>query len=447
MSSILTNNSAMVALQTLKSVNQNLSMTQSEISTGKSVASAKDNAAVWAISKQMDSDVKGFKAISESLNLGQATVATARQAAETVTDLLTEMKGRIVAAQEENVDRGSIQTDIVALRDQIEDVVNAAQFNGLNLIDGSSTDDMEVLASLNRDSNGIVSSEKIGVTRQNLSVSGTVSTQTMGVVAAADADLVMQDAAGAVGTEDALANNAEFDPTSPGSTLADNASFEFDIKQTSEGASYRVILDDLNVNVSGGGQTLGQRTFEYVASATDGTADVARELTAQMNAFFDAATASGEGYSASFAVDGTTGNARVTIDNALGGSTAAIGIGLAVGTGGTPGTTSAATGLAALSSIDVTSDAEGALTAIDGLIDTAISAAASFGSDQGRIETQTEFVSKLTDSFKSGIGALVDADMEEASAKLQALQVQQQLAVQALSIANQAPQQILSLFR
>ena len=80
MSSILTNNSAMVALQTMKKINSNMAMTQSEISTGKSVASAKDNAAVWAISKVMESDVKGFKGISDSLNLGSSTVAVAREA-------------------------------------------------------------------------------------------------------------------------------------------------------------------------------------------------------------------------------------------------------------------------------------------------------------------------------------------------------------------------------
>ena len=99
MSSILTNNGAMVALQTLKSINSNLSDTQSLISTGKSVATAKDNSAVWAISKVMESDVKGFNAISDSLNLGSSTVAVARNAAETVTDLLTDIKGKIVAAQ------------------------------------------------------------------------------------------------------------------------------------------------------------------------------------------------------------------------------------------------------------------------------------------------------------------------------------------------------------
>jgi flagellin len=106
-------------------------------------------------------------------------------------------------------------------------------------------------------------------------------------------------------------------------------------------------------------------------------------------------------------------------------------------------------GLGALSSIDVSTaaGATAALGTIETLIDTAIDASAAFGSSQGRIETQKEFISNLADSFKSGIGSLVDADMEETSARLQALQVQQQLATQSLSIANQAPQSILSLFR
>ena len=71
MSSILTNNGAMVALQTLRSINSNLATTQSEISTGKRVSNAKDNAAVWAISKVMEADVQDLKGISDSHNLGQ----------------------------------------------------------------------------------------------------------------------------------------------------------------------------------------------------------------------------------------------------------------------------------------------------------------------------------------------------------------------------------------
>ena len=171
MSSILTNNSAMVALQTMKKINMNMATTQSEISTGKSVATAKDNAAVWAISKVMESDVKGFKGISDSLNLGSSTVAVAREAAETVTDLLTEMKGKIVSAQQSNVDRAKIQTDVAKLREQIGSVVGAAQFNGLNLVNGSTTGATNILSSLDRSSSGVAASS-IGINAQNLSIGG-----------------------------------------------------------------------------------------------------------------------------------------------------------------------------------------------------------------------------------------------------------------------------------
>lgn len=84
---------------------------------------------------------------------------------------------------------------------------------------------------------------------------------------------------------------------------------------------------------------------------------------------------------------------------------------------------------------------------IDTLIDSANTAASAFGTAQVRIDAQNEFLSKQADSLKAGVSALVDADMEEASARLTALQTQQQLGIQSLSIANQAPQAVLSLFQ
>ena len=81
------------------------------------------------------------------------------------------------------------------------------------------------------------------------------------------------------------------------------------------------------------------------------------------------------------------------------------------------------------------------------LLQSSIDASAAFGSAQKRIEIQDEFVTNLVDSLNVGVSALTDADLEEASARLQSLQVQQQLGVQALSIANQTPQTLLSLFR
>ncbi|MDM7459574.1 MAG: flagellin, partial [Paracoccus sp. (in: a-proteobacteria)] len=102
---------------------------------------------------------------------------------------------------------------------------------------------------------------------------------------------------------------------------------------------------------------------------------------------------------------------------------------------------------AALTAITDAASATTAIGEIEALIDIAVQGAADLGSAGKRISDQSNFVGKLADSLKVGIGALVDADMEEASARLQALQTQQQLGIQSLSIANQAPSAILALFR
>src|SRR3990167_1807877 len=126
MSSILTNTSSMVALETLRGINRGLESVQSEISTGKKIGSAKDNAAIWAISTVMSTDVSSFKQISDSLNLGSSTVGVARSAAEKITSTLQEIKDLVVSAQGENVDSTKIQTDIEAKTALISGYVAAA---------------------------------------------------------------------------------------------------------------------------------------------------------------------------------------------------------------------------------------------------------------------------------------------------------------------------------
>ncbi len=399
MSSILTNTSAMVALQTMKSINKNMAMTQSEISTGKSINNAKDNAAVWAISKTMESDVKGFKGISDSLALGSTTVGVARKASETVTALLTQMKGKIVAAQEGNVDRAKLQTDVVALRSQIESVVGAAQFNGLNLVDGSQTT-VDVLSSLDRSGTAVTSSS-ITVTAQDLSTGSYVA-------------------------------QAAFTGSTGASTAADTAGFALDAAGTgtvvvNAGATYAA-GDSLSL-------TIGGKTASYTFTA----ADVASTTPADIGAVGLKTAVESLGI-AGLTIDYTSGTPG-TLAFTNGGTTDLSVSAQYKNTG--------AGGLGALNAIDVStaSGAAAALGNIETLIDTAIDSSAAFGSVQKRIETQADFVSELTDSLKAGIGSLVDADLEETSARLQALQVQQQLATQALSIANQAPQNLLSLFR
>ncbi len=95
-------------------------------------------------------------------------------------------------------------------------------------------------------------------------------------------------------------------------------------------------------------------------------------------------------------------------------------------------------------------DADSAKTMIDTLkdvSDTINTSLSTLGSASRKIDGQASFVNSLSDVITSGIGNLVDADLSKESANLQALQVKQQLGVQALSIANQAPQSITSLFR
>ena len=439
MSSILTNNSAMVALQTLKSINKDLAMTQSEISTGKSVSSAKDNSAVWAISKVMESDVKGFQAVSESLSLGESTVAVAANASETITDLLNDVKGRIVAAQEENVDRDAIQADITALTEQIGSVVAAAQFNGLNLIDGSSTDNVQILSSLNRDNSGGVTAGQIDVVRQNLSTTTPATAQGFGTTASTQPLAIA--AIQVDGTNTGFAAAAT-DPVSSTTLAAGAGTSTATFGAVSAGNSYQITLDGLSINTADGSAATGRRDFQYVASSTDGQADVINNLANQLNAFFAAATDSSEGYTATVDI----ANNQLTFSKSAT-STASVDVGAVFQNGGTAGSTASNGGLGTLTTLDVVNDATGALGLIDGLIGQSIDAAAAFGTVQNRIATQSEFVSTLSDSIKSGIGSLLAAAMEEVSARLQALQTQQQLGVQSLSIANQAPQTILSLFR
>jgi flagellin len=432
MSSILTNNSAMVALQTLKSINMNLGKVQNEISTGKTVESAKDNAAVWAISKVMSSDVKGFEAISDALALGQATIGVAINGAETISDLLTEVKGKIVNSQESNVDRAKIQTDIEALTNQIKSIVGAAQFNGLNLFNGADTANVEILSSLDRAADGSVTAGQISVARTNLNGKAVLADNTA-VAGGANGGAAAATVAGAANANFAIV-------ASDGVTATGDP----------EGVAYSIVMS------AGGGALLAATEPAY----TSGTATTSSAIT-YVGKAGDTAADIGVGLAAAwdvYVVENGLDASLMQVTAVAGG----INVAVAAGTGNTINVQvnankadsataphKAAGEMAMLEALDVTTEegANTALTKIETLIQTAIDTAARLGSNSKQIDTQAEFVGKLSDLLTSGIGSLVDADMEAASAKLQALQTQQQLGVQALSIANQAPQTILSLFR
>ncbi|MEL6206146.1 MAG: flagellin [Pseudomonadota bacterium] len=441
MSSILTNNSAMVALKTLQSINNDLAKTQNMISTGKRIGSAADNAAIWSISKTMEADVSGFEAISDSLSLGQSTVAVASNASEAVTETLEEMKKLIVASQEENVDRAKIQEDVESLRDQISGIVNSAQFNGLNLLSNrestAGSSNTSVLSSLNRASDGSVTAGNIDVAKQDLGTDASVLDGTAGASFTADvgASAVTLNATQSVSIDIGAEIAADGTDAGYGYALnifgvdADGSTFTPATYNSGAVAAATANTDMPNMDV------------KYVARDGDTATDIAQGL-------FESA----KGWMATNQLDSDIFNVTVSGDTLTFTSTVTDGtdtIAVSLSSQDTSVTNTIGGGLEALNAIDVstTEGAEASLDLIEGFIQKGINGSASFGTTSRRIEIQNDFVGNLMDSLKSGIGALTDTNMEEASAKLQALQVQQQLGVQALSIANQAPQTILALFR
>ncbi len=270
-----TNKSAMTALQNLNRNTDALDQTQNRINTGLKVSGAKDNSAVFSVAQDMRADVGALDSVMTSLNRATAIADVGLAAGEAISDILIEMREKVVAALDDSLDafsRNAYDADFKALLSQLQDFVANAEFDGANLLDGSITTGLDFLA---------------------------------------DAD--------------------------------------------------------------------GSRT-----------------VTLQVQ-------------------DMTVSGAIVTI--------------------------------ASTASITSTTLAQSVLTQVKASLDNVNAALAQLGSDASKIEAHTVFVTKLQDTLQTGVGALVDADMGVESARLQALQVQQQLSVQALSIANSRPQIILNLFQ
>ena len=142
MLSVNTNAGAMIALQYLNKTTSELTATQNHINSGLKIATAKDNGAIFAIAQNMRGDVSAFHAVSDSLNRAVSSVDVAMNAGQAVSDLLVEMKGKAVAAADASLDtasRDALNEDFEALRDQVTNILENATFNGVNLVDGTST--------------------------------------------------------------------------------------------------------------------------------------------------------------------------------------------------------------------------------------------------------------------------------------------------------------------
>lgn len=272
---IQTNKAAMIALQNLNATTSSLQDTQNKVGTGLRISSAKDNSAIWAIAQDQRADLGGLAAVRMGLDRAQSIGDTALTAGNSISEILVQMKEKVVAAQDKSltsVSRAALETDFKALLSQITQVVRDSTFDGARLLDNSLPGGLGFLA----DANG---SSTITLSNQDMRLGQTIIT------------------------------------LSAGSSL----------------------LTITNAGVS--------------------------------------------------------------------------------------------------------------LSRLNASIDNVSLALAKMGAQVRQLDNHRTFVSKLSDSVEAGVGNLVDADLAKESARLQALNVQQQLGAQALSIANQSPQIILSLFR
>lgn len=307
MASIMTNVSAMTALQSLNATNKRLDTTQARISTGFRVASAEDNAAYWSIATTMRSDNGALSTVKDALGLGAATIDVAYTGMNSAIDVAKEIKNKLVAARQPGIDRAKVQSEVAELQNQLQSIADSSVFSGENWLSVDSS-----AATYNATKTIVASFSRSG---------GNVSIGTISVDLTTTELIDSNDQSGILDSEDTTANG---------------------------GVTYSI----LSLDISG---------------LTD-------------------------------------------TDNDL-------------------------------------QDLEQMISWVDDGISSMTTAASNLGAVKQRTKLQSDFVSGLMDAISRGIGTLVDADMNEESTRLQALQVQQQLGVQALSIANGNSQQILSLFR
>jgi flagellin len=194
LNSVNTNSGALVALQNLNATNRDLATTQGRINTGLKVANAKDNGATWAIAQGQRAEVRSLGVVKESLARGQSVVDVAMAAGETVSDLLTEMKSKALAASDTSLDakaRTALANDFNALRDQIGKAVNNAEFDGINMLKTGGTT-VQSLANAKGTSTLTVAAKNLSLGTQGLgsSANGAITASSTFTSAAAAKTLV-----------------------------------------------------------------------------------------------------------------------------------------------------------------------------------------------------------------------------------------------------------------
>ncbi|MBE7219514.1 MAG: flagellin [Caulobacteraceae bacterium] len=413
--SINTNVSAQVALQTLNATNQSLANTQNRISTGLKVNDAKDDSAVWSIAQTMRSQNAALDSVTASLNRGKSTLDVANTAGSAISDLLTQMQSAVLAASDTSLDqasRNSYQQKYASLATQISTYVKNAAFNGVNLLDGS-TPTYSALANAD-------GTQKITAAGQNLSLAASYT-------------------GGIAGVPSVLTGTAA--PGTATTAITQPSTFTISVDG---GAAISVGL-----TATGGSGANGKYSAQDLANAINSTAGLAGVASVNSSGFLQLTSPTTGTATALTVAAGTPAgdfSSAAAVKTALGVSAT----GGSAQTAAVPYTETGGGGVITISGTETFTASTNYADLISRLkttIANVSTALGSLGAANNAMTNHLTFVSKLQDSLTTGIGNLVDADVAKESANLTALQTKQQLGVQALSIANSAPQTILALFK
>ena len=188
MNSVNTNQGAMIALQNLNSTNKDLGTVQNRVNTGLKVASAKDNGAIWAIAQNQRAESSSLNSVISSLQRGQSVADVAMSAGTAISDILVQMKEKVLAATEAGLSTASKQAlsdEYQSLRDQIDTIANNATFDGVNLISSTGVNNASIKAIANADATATIDIDHVVLSKSNTKIAATLSTLT-GTVNSAD---------------------------------------------------------------------------------------------------------------------------------------------------------------------------------------------------------------------------------------------------------------------
>ncbi|WP_374576884.1 flagellin [Phenylobacterium sp.] len=188
LNSVNTNKGAMIALQNLNSTNKDLGTVQNRVNTGLKIATAKDNGAIWAIAQNQRAESASLNSVISSLQRGQSVADVAMSAGTAISDILVQMKEKVLAATEAGLSTASKQAlsdEYQSLRDQIDTIANNASFDGVNLISSTGVNNASIKAIANADATATIDIDHIVLSKSNTKIAATLSTLT-GTVNSAD---------------------------------------------------------------------------------------------------------------------------------------------------------------------------------------------------------------------------------------------------------------------